>query len=142
MFDWKSLTKYILEGVSVGIATLLIVVYSKRKIDYINILIIALTASAMFAILDQFSPVIGDNMRRGTGFAVGYQQVGLQQIGMGLEGENDPCVMKEGVCAPNSDVVDPNTIVCKREGDQCVIQPIPDAMEETVEGFDGFAKAM
>lgn len=129
MFDWKSLTKYILEGVSVAVATLLIVVYSKRKLDYINILIIALTASAMFAILDQFSPVIGDNMRRGSGFAIG-----IQQIGMG----EDPCIMKEGVCAPNSEVVDPDTIVCKREGDQCVIQADP----EEIEGFDGFMKVM
>lgn len=138
MFDLPSLIKYILEGISVGVAMLLIVFYSKRKIDYINILIVALTASAMFAILDQFSPVIADGARRGSGFAVGFQQVGLQQIGMG---QGDPCVMQEGVCAPNTEIVDPNTVVCKREGDQCVIQPTPDVMGE-IEGFDGFMRTM
>lgn len=74
MFDWQSLIKYILEGLAVAIATYLI---PSNKIEYTDIIIIALTAAAVFAVLDQFSPIVANSARQGSGFALGYQQVGF-----------------------------------------------------------------
>ena len=74
MFDWKSLVKYLLEGMAVSIATYLI---PSKKMNYIEIILIALTAAAVFALLDQFSPMVSLGARQGSGFAIGYQQIGL-----------------------------------------------------------------
>ena len=74
MFDWQSLLKYILEGTAVAVATFLI---PSKKLAYTDIIMIALTAAAVFAVLDQFSPLVAIGARQGSGFGIGYQQVGL-----------------------------------------------------------------
>lgn len=74
MFDWKSLLKYLLEGLAVAVASYLI---PSNKIEYTDIIIIALTAAAVFAVLDQFPPLVANGARQGSGFALGYQQVGF-----------------------------------------------------------------
>jgi hypothetical protein len=74
MFDWKSLIKYVLEGMAVAVATWLI---PSKHLEYQEVIIIALTAAAVFAVLDQFSPVVAAGTRHGSGFAIGYNQIGL-----------------------------------------------------------------
>ena len=74
MFEWKSLVKYLLEGTAVAVAVYLI---PSKKLSAEEILVIALTAAATFAVLDQFSPWISSGVRQGSGFAIGYQQVGM-----------------------------------------------------------------
>ena len=55
MFDLQSLLKYLLEGLAVAVAVYLI---PKKTIDSNEIALIALTAAAMFAVLDTFAPLI------------------------------------------------------------------------------------
>jgi hypothetical protein len=87
MFDIQSLIKYILEGLAVAVATWLV---PKKKIDLKEVALIALTAAAIFAILDQFSPMVATGARQGAGFGIGYQQIGLGGLGgFGLEGFDD-----------------------------------------------------
>jgi len=59
--------KYILEGLAVGIACY----FTKVTIPLDEILIIAITAAATFAILDMYTPQISDAARLGTGFGIG-----------------------------------------------------------------------
>ena len=84
MFDWKSLSKYAMEGLAVGVASYLI---PSKSMTYQGILLVAVTAAAVFAILDQFSPVIAYGSRHGTGFAIGYQQIGLGQPQASQQGD-------------------------------------------------------
>lgn len=76
MLDWKSLLKYLFEGLAVAVATWLIP--SKQfKLTYVEVIMIALTAAAVFALLDVFSPTVGFGARYGSGFSIGYQQIGM-----------------------------------------------------------------
>ncbi len=68
------LIKYILEGLAVAIAAFYI---PQRTMDFKEILLIALTAAAVFSILDTFSPSIGVSARQGAGFGIGLNQVGF-----------------------------------------------------------------
>jgi hypothetical protein len=144
MFDWKSLLKYILEGLAVAVATFLI---PSKKVEYTGIILIALTAAAVFAVLDQFSPMVAVGARQGTGFAIGYQQIGLgegdpveesnapfqEATSPPIEGEN-VCQMTDGACT-----YDPSTaenirsrFTCQEQGGKCVSVPT------SIEGFGGF----
>lgn len=69
MFDYYKLLKYLLEGLAVAIAALIVLGNTR------GIILIALTASAVFAILDHLSPVISDGAHRGTGFGIGWNLV-------------------------------------------------------------------
>lgn len=81
MFDLQSLIKYLLEGLAVAVAAYLI---PKKKIEAKEIALIALTAAAIFAVLDQFAPLVALGARQGAGFGIGFQTVGF-----GLEGFDD-----------------------------------------------------
>src|SRR5438132_11150022 len=81
MFDLKSLIKYLLEGLAVAVAVYLI---PKHAVEANAIALIALTAAAMFAILDTFAPLIAIGARQGAGFGLG-----IQQVGFGYEGFDD-----------------------------------------------------
>jgi hypothetical protein len=70
--------KYLMEGLAVGLACY----FTKLKMD--EIIIIAVTAAATFAILDMYTPQISDAARMGTGFGIGSQFAGLKIIGSGL----------------------------------------------------------
>jgi hypothetical protein len=74
MFDIGSLVKYLLEGLAVGIASFLI---PAKKMVLTDIILVAVTAAAVFAVLDIFTPLVAAGSRQGTGFALGYQQLGL-----------------------------------------------------------------
>ena len=85
MFDLQSLIKYLLEGSAVAIAAYLI---PRRQVTLTEIVLIALTAAAVFAVLDQFAPMVAGGARHGAGFGIGLQQVGWGRYG--VEGFNDP----------------------------------------------------
>lgn len=67
------IVKTILEGLAVAIAAFFI---PRRQMKIENIIAIALSAAAVFLILDQFSPEIGVGARQGAGFGIGLNQVG------------------------------------------------------------------
>ena len=73
MFKFAALLKYVLEGLAVALAAFYI---PQRKVDVKEIVLIALTAAAVFSILDQFSPLTGISARQGAGFGIGLNQVG------------------------------------------------------------------
>lgn len=77
MLDVQSLIKYLLEGLAVAAAAY----YIPRKTSNLQeIAIIAITAAATFAVLDQFAPSVSSGARQGAGFGIGYN------ITSGLEG--------------------------------------------------------
>lgn len=125
MFDWQSLFKYLLEGFAVGLAMFLI---PSRKIEYIDILVVALTAAAMFAILDQFSPTTSTGIRQGSGFAIGYNQIGMGHESMNGGdggdggGPEKVCQMSGDICSYHPEVTDADRdqYLCKKQGDQCL----------------------
>jgi ABC-type Co2+ transport system permease subunit len=73
MFDFTDLFKYLLEGLAVAVAAY---VLPQRGLKLQEIVLVALTAAATFAVLDQFSPSVASGSRFGAGFATGTQLVG------------------------------------------------------------------
>ena len=67
--------KYLMEGLAVGLACY----FSKLKMD--EIIIIAVTAAATFAILDMYTPQVSDAARLGTGFGIGSKFAGIRMVG-------------------------------------------------------------
>jgi hypothetical protein len=65
--------KYLLEGLAVGLAC-----FFTSKLPINEIIIIAITAAATFAILDMYTPQISDAARLGTGFGIGTKFAGLK----------------------------------------------------------------
>jgi len=70
--------KYLMEGFAVALACY----FTNLKQD--EIIIIAVTAAATFAILDMYTPQISDAARMGTGFGIGSQFAGLKMVGAKL----------------------------------------------------------
>jgi len=72
MFDFNELVKraikYLIEGLAVAVVALLI---PKKSLNVEEIVIIALTAAAVFSILDVFIPAAGQSSRQGVGLASG-----------------------------------------------------------------------
>ena len=72
-FDYKEvlrrIIKYLLEGIAVGASAHFV---GRNKLDIKEILMIGITASLVFAILDMYSPIVSFGARTGTGFALGY----------------------------------------------------------------------
>lgn len=66
--------KYLIEGIVVSLAAYYIP--RKRTLHMEEILMIAVTAAATFAILDMYTPAIGEASRLGAGFGVGANLVG------------------------------------------------------------------
>jgi hypothetical protein len=83
--------KYIVEGGAVAVASYLI---PRRKMDLQEIIMIALTAAAVFAILDLYAPAVGVATRQGAGFGLGFGMI--QAPGIGLPGG----VMTPGIPPP------------------------------------------
>ena len=65
--------KYLLEGLAVAVACYLL---PGKRIRADEIGMIALTALAVFAILDIYAPSVGSSARTGAGFSLGAQLVG------------------------------------------------------------------
>lgn len=61
--------KYIIEGGAVAVAAYLI---PQKKMTTQEVIMIALTAAAVFAILDMFAPAVGIATRQGAGFGLGF----------------------------------------------------------------------
>lgn len=119
MFDWQSLLKYLLEGLAVGLATFLI---PSKKVSYNDIIIVALIAAAVFAILDQFSPGVAIGARQGTGFSIGYQQIGLGPGEDTNASTSKVCQMSGDICSYHPEITSDqrDKFVCKKQDNQCV----------------------
>jgi len=74
--------KYFVEGLAVAAAAFYI---PRKKLNPQDILMIALTAAATFAILDLLAPAIGNSARQGAGFGIGASLVGFKGL-MNLPG--------------------------------------------------------
>lgn len=70
----KRLIKYVIEGLMVAVA---IYVIPKRSLNLEEIVLIALTAAATFAILDSYIPSMGVSARSGAGLGIGFNLVGF-----------------------------------------------------------------
>jgi hypothetical protein len=81
--------KYLLEGIAVAVAAYFI---PRKKVEITEIIFIALSAAATFAVLDIFAPKVGDGARKGAGFGIGANVVGWP--GAGLERFEDKKAMK------------------------------------------------
>lgn len=68
----KRTIKYLVEGLAVALAAFYI---PRKKMDPQEILMIAITASAIFAVLDMYSPTIAQGARHGAGFGIGMGMV-------------------------------------------------------------------
>lgn len=66
--------KYLLEGLAVAIAAF---VLPGKTMKYSEIAMIALVATATFAILDIYAPSVGSSARTGAGFGIGAGLVGF-----------------------------------------------------------------
>ena len=77
MFDFNELVKRaikcLIEGLAVAVVALLI---PKKSLNVEEIVIIALTAAAVFSILDVFIPAAGSASRQGLGFGAGVNLLG------------------------------------------------------------------
>lgn len=69
--------KYIIEGGAVAIAAYII---PKKGLTIQEIIMVALTAAAAFAILDLYAPAVGMYTRQGAGFGIGATMVGFPGI--------------------------------------------------------------
>ena len=69
--------KYIMEGIAVGLAC-----YFTAKLKMEQILIIAITAAATFAILDMYTPQLSNAVRMGAGIGIGSQFTGIRFVGL------------------------------------------------------------
>jgi len=70
----KRVIKYLVEGIMVAIAAYAI---PKKSLNVEEISIIALMASATFAVLDVFVPTMASSARGGAGFGIGANLVGF-----------------------------------------------------------------
>tara|TARA_Y100000992_G_scaffold271815_1_gene212974 strand:- start:153 stop:434 length:282 start_codon:yes stop_codon:yes gene_type:complete len=66
--------KYLTEGAAVAVAAYYI---PKDRLEIEEVVLIAVTAAATFALLDMYAPSIGDYARKGTGFGIGANIAGF-----------------------------------------------------------------
>jgi ABC-type Co2+ transport system permease subunit len=65
---FKRAIKYVVEGIVVALAAYVI---PKQKLNFEEVVVVALVAAATFAVLDTFIPSMGATTRQGAGFAIG-----------------------------------------------------------------------
>ena len=85
----KRAIKYLVEGFAVAVAAYYI---PRKKMNLQEIAMIAVSAAAMFAILDLYAPSIGEAARHGAGFGIGASQVGLR-LGTEIAGAAAPAIV-------------------------------------------------
>lgn len=68
----KLAIKYLIEGFVVAVVALLV---PRKALQVEEIVVIALTAAAAFAVLDIFIPSMGSSMRQGAGLGLGFNLV-------------------------------------------------------------------
>jgi len=76
----RRLVKYLIEGLCVAVVAYLIP-RGRNKLNIEEILVIAVTAAATFAILDMYTPSIGNAARMGAGFGIGGNIAGFPAHG-------------------------------------------------------------
>ena len=103
--------KYLLEGIAVAVAAYFI---PKKKVNMTEIMFIALSAAATFAILDVFAPSVGEGARKGAGFGIGANTVGWP----GMERFEDKKKKKAAAAAPEADdsMEDDSEVEGEKEG--------------------------
>jgi ABC-type Co2+ transport system permease subunit len=70
----RRLLNYVIEGAAVAVAAFVI---PQRKMNLSEVALIGLTAAAIFAVLDLFSPTVGFATRQGMGLGLGASMVGF-----------------------------------------------------------------
>lgn len=75
----KRAIKYLIEGGAVAVAAYY-VPKNQMNIEE-EIVMIAITAAATFALLDLYAPSIGEAARQGTGFGIGANLAGFPKLG-------------------------------------------------------------
>jgi ABC-type Co2+ transport system permease subunit len=65
--------KYLLEGLAVAVAAIYI---PKKALAMDEVATLALTAAAVFALLDVLAPSVGVTARQGAGFGIGSNLIG------------------------------------------------------------------
>jgi ABC-type Co2+ transport system permease subunit len=73
----KRAVKYLIEGGAVAVAAYYI---PKKQMNIEEIVMIAITAAATFALLDMYAPSIGNAARQGTGFGIGANMAGFPAV--------------------------------------------------------------
>ena len=74
----KRAVKYLIEGGAVAVAAYYI---PKKQMKIEEIVMIAITAAATFALLDLYAPSISNAARQGTGFGIGANLSGFPKLG-------------------------------------------------------------
>ena len=69
--------KYLLEGLAVAVAAF---VLPGKTLKFGEVAMIALVATAPFAILDIYAPSVGSSARTGAGFGIGANLVGFPRV--------------------------------------------------------------
>lgn len=103
--------KYLLEGIAVAVAAYFI---PKKKVNLTEIMFIALSAAATFAILDVFAPSVGEGARKGAGFGIGANTVGWP----GMERFEDKKQQKKAAAVVAGDEEDSMEEDSEVEGDK------------------------
>ena len=68
------LVKYLVEGLVVGIVASIL---PEKPLSMDKIVLLGVTAAAMFSILDLVAPSIGGSVRQGAGLAAGFKLLGF-----------------------------------------------------------------
>jgi hypothetical protein len=71
------IVKYLLEGLAVAVAAF---VLPGKTLKFGEVAMIALVATATFAILDIYAPSVGSSARTGAGFGIGANLVGFPRV--------------------------------------------------------------
>jgi len=69
--------KYLLEGLAVAVAAF---VLPGKTLKFGEVAMIALVATATFAVLDIYAPSVGSSARTGAGFGIGANLVGFPRV--------------------------------------------------------------
>uniref|UniRef100_A0A6C0EJG9 Uncharacterized protein n=1 Tax=viral metagenome TaxID=1070528 RepID=A0A6C0EJG9_9ZZZZ len=73
----KRAIKYLIEGGAVAVAAYYI---PKKQMNVEEIIMIAVTAAATFALLDMYAPSISNAARQGAGFGIGANLTGFPTL--------------------------------------------------------------
>lgn len=122
MLDLRFLAKYLLEGAAVAAAAYYI---PRRRVDLQEVLMIALTAAAIFAVLDYFAPAVAAGTRQGAGFGIG-----MQMVGGAVEGYESPAAVTQ---APEV------SAEAALQAQSSQGQQVEGFEDGTPEGFEGFS---
>ena len=75
----ERLVKYFVEGSMVALAAF-VIPSKKKRLNWEEIAMIALTAAATFAILDMYAGGVAAGARQGAGFGIGANLVGFPRV--------------------------------------------------------------